>query len=141
MTRDQIDAFFAVRKQAWVARNAEALAAGHHAHGTLDSPMFGRREGRDAIRKSYEALFAIFPDWDYQGETLLIDGDRVAEPFTVDATHVGTFMGLEGTNRKFRTQGVRLFTMEDGLVLHERRMYDFTGLLIQIGVLKGKPAV
>ena len=141
MTRDQIHAFFAVRKQAWVARDAEALAAGHHVHGTLDSPMFGRREGRDAIRRAYESLFAIFPDWNYQGEDLLIDGDRVAEPFVVDATHVGAFMGFEGTGRKFRIQGVRLFTMEDGLVLHERRMYEFTGLLIQIGVLKGKPAV
>ncbi len=141
MTRDQIHEFFADRKQAWVARDAGALAAGHHAHGTLDSPMFGRREGRDAIRKSYEALFTTFPDWDYQGEELLIDGNRVAEPFMVDATHVGSFMGFDGTGRKFRIQGVRLFTMEDTLVLHERRMYDFTGLLIQIGVLKGKPAV
>ncbi len=141
MTREQISAFFAERKQSWVAREAKALAGGHHAHGTLDSPMFGRLEGREAIRKSYETLFAIFPDWDYQGEALLIDGSRVAEPFMVDATHVGTFMGFDGTNRKFRIQGVRLFTMEDGLVLHERRMYDFTGLLIQIGVIKGKPAL
>src|SRR5690606_29742686 len=100
----------------------------------------GHREGRSVIRQSYETLFSIFPDWDYQGDELLIDGDRVAEPFVVDATHVGTFLGFEGTNRRFRIQGVRLFTMDAGLVQHERRMYDFTGLLIQIGVLKGKPA-
>ena len=49
-------------------------------------------------------------------------------------------MGLPGSNRRFKIQGVRLFTMADGLVQHERRMYDFTGLLIQVGVLRGKPA-
>lgn len=140
MTRTEIQEFFRARKQNWAAHDPVTLAACHHEHGTLDSPMFGRREGREAIRQSYEKLFAIFPDWDYQAEDLLIDGDRVAEPFMVDATHVGTFMGFEGTNRRFRIQGIRLFTMQDGLVLHERRMYDFTGLLIQIGVLKGKPA-
>lgn len=140
MTRPEIEEFFRARKQNWAACDAVALAAGHHAHGTLDSPMFGRLEGRDAIRQSYEKLFSIFPDWDYQAEDLLIDDDRVAEPFMADATHVGAFMGFEGTNRRFRIQGIRLFTMQDGLVLHERRMYDFTGLLIQIGVIKGKPA-
>jgi len=140
MTRPEIEGFFRARKQNWAARDALALAASHLERGSLDSPMFGRLEGRDAIRQSYEKLFSIFPDWDYQAEDLLVDGDRIAEPFMVDATHVGTFMGFEGTNRRCRIHGIRLFTMQDGLVLHERRMYDFTGLLIQIGVLKGKPA-
>lgn len=140
MTRAEIEACFAERQRAWTDRDPEALAAGHSADGLLDSPMFGHRQGRDAIRESYRALFDIFPDWDYQGEALVIDGDRVAQAFTVSATHVGTFMGHAGTDRKFRIQGARFFTMANGLVQHERRVYDFTGLLIQIGVLKGKPA-
>jgi len=28
----------------------------------------------------------------------------------------------------------------DGFVTHERRIYDFTGMLVQLGVLKAKPA-
>jgi hypothetical protein len=31
-------------------------------------------------------------------------------------------------------------TFADGLIAHERRIYDFTGLLLQIGVLRAKPA-
>ena len=81
-----------------------------------------------------------FPDWDFRIEDLLIDGNRAAQSFTVTATHVGEFMGLPGTNRRFQIQGVRLFEMGNGLIQHEKRMYDFTGLLIQIGVLRGKPA-
>ena len=69
-----------------------------------------------------------------------MNGDRVAQVFSAEATHVGEFMGLRGTNRRFKIQGVRLFEMGDGLVQHERRLYDFTGLLIQVGVLRGKPA-
>jgi hypothetical protein len=35
---------------------------------------------------------------------------------------------------------MRLFEMQDGLIAYERRYYDFTGLLIQLGILRGKPA-
>ncbi len=140
MTRQDIEAFFEGQLQAWLMRDADALGAFHTEDGTVESPMFGRRQGRRSISESYRALFATFPDWDFQGEPLLIDGDRVCQPFTAMATHVGTFMGIDGTNRRFKIQGVRLFTMADGLMAYERRLYDFTGLLIQIGILRGKPA-
>ena len=140
MTRDEIAAFFAARQAIWNARDPIALAACHALDATVDSPMFGRLLGRPAIQDSYESLYMKFPDWDFHIDDLLIDGNRAAQSFTVNATHVGEFMGLPGTNRRFQIQGVRLFEMGDGLIQREKRMYDFTGLLIQIGVLRGKPA-
>jgi predicted ester cyclase len=140
MTREDILAAFEERRQAWTARDPDELAAGHSVDGTIESPIFGHRAGRIAIRESYRALFDMFPDWDFQSDPLLIDGDRVAQPFSAVATHTGSFMGFAGTNRRFKIQGVRLFKMRDGLVQNERRVYDLTGLLIQVGVLKIKPA-
>jgi len=35
---------------------------------------------------------------------------------------------------------VFLVDIKDGKIQHERRVYDFTGLMIQLGVLKAKPA-
>jgi hypothetical protein len=29
---------------------------------------------------------------------------------------------------------------DQGLIAHERRIYDFTGLLVRLGVLRAKPA-
>ena len=140
MTRDAIVSFFKARQHDWTARNPERLADGHAEQGTIVSPMFGRRAGRDAIRDSYRSLFETFPDWTFVGEPELIDGQHVAQPFSATATHVGDFMGLAGTNRRFKIQGVRLFEMQDDKIQHERRYYDFTGFLIQVGVLRGKPA-
>ena len=34
-------------------------------------------------------------------------------------------MGLAGSGKRFTIQGVRLFTMRDGKIAHERRYYDF----------------
>ena len=103
--------------------------------------IFSKVHGRDAIRRSYESLFQAFPDWAMEVEPLLIDGDRVAVPFTARATHAGRFMGLDGTGRRFELHGVLVMELRDGLITGERRHYDFTGLLIQLGVLKSKPGV
>ncbi len=140
MTRQDITAFFADRQALWHAHDAAALAAGHAEEGTVQSPMHGTRRGRHAIADSYSALFGAFPDWQFTSDDLIIDHDRVAQAFSAEATHVGDFMGLAGTNRRFRIQGVRIYDMADGLIQTERRLYDFTSLLIQIGVLRSKPA-
>lgn len=140
MTRDETLRLFAHREQAWRDRDAEALAGSHAEHCTVASPMFTTVRGRKEILEAYRSLFRIFPDWTLTGEDLVIDGDRVAQPFTVTATHAGEFMGLAGTGRRFTIQGVLLFRLENALIVDERRIYDFTGLLVQIGILRTKPA-
>jgi steroid delta-isomerase-like uncharacterized protein len=140
MSNDEIREFFALQARHWRERDAMGLAGGHTPDGTIVSPIFRTVTGADGIADSYRSLFTIFPDWDYKGTQLLIDGDRVAEPFTATATHKGEFMGIAGTGKRFTIEGVRLFEMRAGRIAHERRYYDFTGLLIQLGVLRGKPA-
>ena len=140
MSPDDIRAFFADRQIEWQRRDADALASVYAEDSEVVSPIFGTLRGRTAIADSYRALFAIFPDWDLRTEDLLIDDDRVAQIFKVTATHVGEFMGIPGTQRRFEIHGVRLCVMEDFLIRAERRLYDFTSLLIQVGALLSKPA-
>ena len=140
MTHEDAVRFFAEQQKQWDGRDSEALTLGHAEQGTIISPIFRSVQGRADILSSYRSLFATFPDWRYVGQLLLVDGERVAQEFTVHATHSGTFMGLPPSGRQFDIRGVRLFEMKDGLIAHERRYYDFTGLLIQLGVLRGKPA-
>ena len=140
MTRDEAIEVFSRQQAAWNARDPEALARDYADDGTIISPVFRTVQGKDAIVESFRSLFATFPDWQYIGQEVLVDGDTMAEPFVVNATQVGEFMGLPGSGRKFEIQGVRIFKLKDGLIAYERRYYDFTGLLIQLGVLRGKPA-
>ena len=140
MTRDDIVGFFSRQVAAWNARDPDVLARDYTDDATIVSPIFRTVQGNDAIHDSFQTLFSTFPDWQYIGQDVLVDGDNVAQPFVVRATHTGEFMGLPGSGRKFDIQGVRLFKMRDGLIAYERRYYDFTGLLIQLGVLRGKPA-
>jgi steroid delta-isomerase-like uncharacterized protein len=140
MTHDEAVRFFGEQQEEWNRRDSEALTRRHTLDGTLISPIFRTVHGRADIHDSYVSLFETFPDWTYAAQQLLVDEERVAEEFTVRATHSGPFMGLPPTGRRFDFRGVRLFEMKDGLIAHERRYYDFTGLLIQLGILRGKPA-
>ena len=140
MQHDEAVTFFAHQQQLWSDRDVDGLALTHTDDGTVISPIFKTVQGRASIRESYRSLFATFPDWEYIGQQLLVDGDRIAQQFLVHATHSGEFMGIPGSGRSFDIQGVRLFEMKGGLIFYERRYYDFTGLLIQLGILRGKPA-
>jgi predicted ester cyclase len=61
--------------------------------------------------------------------------------FSITATHKGDLMGLAGTGRRYAFEGVSLFELgADVLIREERRVYDFTRLLTQLGVLRVRPA-
>jgi hypothetical protein len=141
MDRAIVAAFLAERDQHWIARDADALGAGHAEDGVVRSPIFANLQGRKAITEAYRSLFRSFTDWHLSSRPAVIDGLRVAQPFDVVATHTGTLLGFEPTGRRFEIHGVLLFTLTpECLIADEQRIYDFTGLLIQVGVLRGKPA-
>jgi steroid delta-isomerase-like uncharacterized protein len=140
MTRDDIAAVFAEREKLWNSHDVAAFAAHHSERGEVTSPIFGTVHGRDAIEKSYRNLFKTFVDWDFRGEDPVIDGQRAAQGFTVHMTHAAEIFGVPSSGRRLEIHGVLLFEFDaDGKIARERRVYDFTGMLIQAGVLKAKP--
>jgi steroid delta-isomerase-like uncharacterized protein len=142
MTRQDVEAVFALRQDGLARHDAVALAALHSADSVLESPTAGGTvHGRRAIEEVYRAWFIAFPDVVFAAdEALLIDGDRVAQCLMTTGTDTGGFLGLPATGKAFRVPLVILCTLADNRIVHERRIYDFTGMLIQIGVLKAKPA-
>ena len=140
MTREQIVAFFVRRQHAWARHDAAALAADHAENCVAESPWAGTMKGREAIEQAYRHWFTAFPDFAFEGEELLIDGHRVARMATGVGTDIGGFMGLSPTGRPFRFPVVFLYTLNERQIVHERRIYDFTGMLVQIGMLRAKPA-
>lgn len=140
MTREEITAFFARHEDAMTRHDAALLATYHAEDGIIESPWAGTVRGREAIEQTYRQWFTAFPDFVFHHDELLIDGNRVAELATLAGTDIGGFMALPPTGKPFRFRVVRLYTLNENQIAHERRIYDFTGMLVQIGVLKAKPA-
>ena len=139
MAQQDLREFFRQRQQKYDSHDPAALAADHTADGTVSSPMFPRVNGASAIERSYRMLFTTFPDWQIQLQEAIVDGDRAAQVFKAHATHLGDFMGIHGSGRRFELNGVLIYRMQDRLIAEEYRIYDFTALLIQLGILRAKP--
>jgi steroid delta-isomerase-like uncharacterized protein len=124
----------------WKLRDPAALAAFHAIDGVVESPMYATRCGRPSIEEAYRAFFTSFPDATQTLDALVVEPPHVALFTTVAATHTNDFFGLPGTGRHIELRNCQYIEMRDGLIAHVRRVYDFTGLLVQVGVLKAKPA-
>jgi predicted ester cyclase len=140
MTHKEIEDFFAKRDEAWLRHDVAALAADHTEDGELESPVAGNLKGRSAIQNSYTGWFSSFPDAEYFTEHLLIDGNQAVQFVKMTGIHKGDFCGLAPTGKRFEVQCAFFFVFANGGISHEIRIYDFTGMLLQIGVLKAKPA-
>jgi steroid delta-isomerase-like uncharacterized protein len=107
------------------------LAALYAPHATVLSPMFDTVRGREDIRRTFERLFAIYPDYAVKvRDSLSIqEANRAAVFSTVSGTQRLELFGLPPTGQRIEYQTARLFTFADNLITYEQRIYDFRGLL------------
>ena len=127
-------------QDAFTRRDPVAVAACHTPDGVVESPMFATLRGRKAIEEAQRAFFTAFPDVTMTVDATVVDPPYVAVFATMHATHGDEFFGLPATGRQFEVRASRLLKIEGDLIAHEARVYDFTGLLVQVGVLRAKPA-
>ena len=139
MTRAEVVALFERRQVALDNLDAAALAADYADDCVVDSPTGGTHTGRASVQSVYEAVFEAFLDQKTTTDHLIIDGNRVAQVLSIEGTNMGGFLGLPASGKRFTSAAVFVYELKDGQIVRERRVYDFTGMLTQIGVLKTKP--
>ena len=140
MTREEILSLLERKSAAWAARDAPALARLYAPHAIVTSPTGGVLEGPGEIERVYRRWLLAFPDLRFQADDVLIDGERVVQVAHLSGTHAGEFFGVPATGRKVNFVCALVLSVGDGLIVSERRILDFTGVLVQVGVLKARPA-
>jgi steroid delta-isomerase-like uncharacterized protein len=139
ITRDEIAALIDRWQTAVETRNADVYSRLYAETAVLESPLAGTVAGRDGLRRAFDAFFNAFPDASFSFEAPRIDGESVVVVCSIAGTHAGGFAGLPASGNPFRFSLVFLLVVRDGEVHRDRRIYDFTGLMVQIGMLKAKP--
>ncbi len=140
MTRAELQALAERYLETWRQRNPVSIASLYAVDGVVESPIYATLRGRKAVEDSFRAFFTSFPDATLDVDAIIIDPPHGASFTTINATHKNEFFGMPGTNRRIEFRNARLARWdEQGLIEHERRIYDFTGLLVQLGVLRAKP--
>jgi steroid delta-isomerase-like uncharacterized protein len=139
LTREELIALFDRRQEALDNMDASALSIDYADDCVVESPAAGTLKGAVAVDRARRAWFEAFPDLKYQAERLVIDGAHVVQLMTIEGTDIGGFMGLP-SGKSFKAPAVFVYEFRDRKIVRETRIYDFTGVLIQIGLLKAKPA-
>jgi steroid delta-isomerase-like uncharacterized protein len=140
MTRPEISELMTRVQDAWQRHDVATLADFHAEDGVVESPFAGGlARGREAIGKVYQAFFHAFPDVILEADAPLIDGNRVVLVARISGTDRGGFLGMHPTGRPVSFPCILLFDFANGLIARERRIYDFTGLALQVGAIKAKP--
>ncbi len=141
MTREDIVALFEKRQQAMNQHDVATLSDMFSEDAVVESPTAGTTvHGRSRNGDVWNTVFKGFPDIVFSAEDLVIDGNRAVWITETRGTDTGGFLGLPPTGKPFRMPIVWVCTFDGDKIVRERRIYDFSGMLIQIGVLKAKPA-
>lgn len=143
MTSDEIRSFLDRFVRAWETQDAQALGACYAPDCTVVSPIFHTMKGREQLERSYRDLFRAFANPSIHVDDVVISSDappRAVIVWTVQAIHAGEIFGVPGSGRRIERTIAYIMTFRDGVIVNERRVYDFTNMLMQLGVLKAKPA-
>jgi steroid delta-isomerase-like uncharacterized protein len=111
------------------AHNAAGVAALYAHDAVLTSPMFKTTCGQVAIAETFDVLFSRFPDWQVEVSAILVDGDQAAALTTASATDRSGAFGLPATGQPFSYRCVLLYTIRDGRIVREERIYDLTAVI------------
>lgn len=139
MTRDDVLAVIARRHEALNRRDMAAFGALYAESVEVESPLAGSARGREAAVASVKAFFTAFPDATIVEDAPIVEGGEAAIYAEVSGSDVGGILGHPPSGRSFRFPVAQLLTIQDNLIVRDRRIYDFTGLLVQVGALKAKP--
>jgi hypothetical protein len=140
MTREAIERLLASHKAAFARRDIDGLTAAHTPDGTFESPAYGLVRGRDAIRDVYQYWYRAFPDFALAWQHAVIDPPYASYFWTLEGTAAGPFFGevRPGTHVSVIGATENLFSAQG--IVATRHVFDFSGTLVRLGVLKVKPS-
>ena len=94
--------------------------------------------GRAQIAGVYARHLVAIPDTLVRVERLVAEGDTVVAEWTISGTHQGQLLGIPATGRAVTITGISLIRFRDGVPVADTRVWDFAGLLRQIGLLPSR---
>ena len=93
---------------------------------------------KDDLKAAIDRTSKGLADPEFTIEDMIAEGDRVAVRLTSAATHVGDFMGMPATNKRYSISEIHIFRVRDGKVVEHWHQLDQMGLMKQLGAMPGR---
>jgi predicted ester cyclase len=111
---------------------------------TRDITNHGRAAGREGMATIYRSLYTAFPDYRFDIEVLLVDGDWVTAVYRQTGTHLGVpelpvlgglLNGVPPTGKQVSVPNIHVYRFEGGLIAEHRAVRDDLGMMQQLGLI------
>ena len=107
----------------------DALADDWH-----DTPMApGQQPGLAGMKLMLTAFLAAFADLSFSPQEVIGSGGRAAVRLTLSGRHVGDWMGVPATNKRFEIAMHEMHHIEHGRITHTWHLEDWASWRQQIG--------
>jgi predicted ester cyclase len=139
MTRAEIEVLLDRHRESFASRDATRLAADHVEDGTFSSPAAGTVKGRARILEVYAYWLGAFPDMEFTWGPPIIEDQRAALFWRFRGTLSGSFFGEAKAGTRIEFNGAAEYVLAPDGIVAAHHLFDFTGTLVNAGVLKVKP--
>ena len=114
----------------------DTLTSIHHPDVVDDFVAVDEFRGSVAVRGFFEEVFAAFPDFRVEVESMVGDAEHAVVQWHATGTFTGApFQGVHATGRSVHLRGCDVMLFEDQKLKHNTIYYDGLGFARQIGLL------
>lgn len=92
------------------------------------------------FKAARQALLEAFPDLAISLDDLIVDGDKAAARWTVEATHLGAGLGLAPTGKRVAFRGMTWMEWRDGRMTRGWDSWNLGGLVQELASAAARSA-
>ena len=106
-----------------------SCAACYSADAIVQDPRYPEPvRGREIVLDAYRYWFQAFPDVRMVATDHIVDGHKIALEWTFEGTHMGEYLGVQGSARRVKALNVSHFWVHDGLITRDLSLFDASTL-------------
>ena len=98
-------------------------------HGTANDSTLEQAKNNAA------GLLAAFPDLNSSVNEMIVEGEYVANRYTIKATHQYTYRGIKPTGKQIIFSGMEINRINDGKFVETWGISDTFGMMQQLGAI------
>lgn len=95
----------------------------------------GRQRGRQGLKDVVRMFEGAFPDFRYEVEDVISEGEKVAVRDVFTGTHRGEFMGVPATGNRVAMEAIHIYRFGGGKLAEHWVARDDLGMMRQLGAV------
>jgi steroid delta-isomerase-like uncharacterized protein len=96
-------------------------------------PLPGMPNDKAGVFETARVFRAAYPDWRFQNDAIIAQGDLVAHRVTWRGTHRGAFLGIAASGNAVEVRSMDFLRFRDGQIVERWSLFDAPSFFEQLG--------